>query len=92
MFNDKYTVLKKIGQGAHSTVYKCSSAIDNKLYALKKIKNVSYENWRRLKNLYRMIKSLNHKSIIGYHDYYFDQEKITAYVVMEYFEFHDLRY
>lgn len=28
IFNERYTILKKLGQGAHSTVYKCSEKID----------------------------------------------------------------
>ncbi len=81
-FGSKYELLKKIGQGAHSTVYKSLCKIDNKLYAFKKIKNVSFENQAKLKNLYKMVKLLNHSNIIKYDEYFFDLEKKTAFMVM----------
>ena len=32
--------MEKIGEGAHSNVYKCESQIDKYIYALKKVKNI----------------------------------------------------
>lgn len=38
-----------------------------------------------------MIKNLNHENIIKYHDLFLDQQQRTAYVVMDYCGFRDLR-
>ena len=81
-----FEILKKLGDGAYSIVYKVRRKQDGNIYALKKVKlqNLSDKERENALNEIRILASLSHKNIIGYKDAFFDENSKTLNIVMEY--------
>jgi len=74
IFNDKYYIVKELGEGSTSSVYLCESIQDlNKKVALKIFKkeiiNRNKKNVESFKNEVAILSSCNHKNIIKLIDY-----------------------
>jgi NIMA (never in mitosis gene a)-related kinase len=64
-----------IGEGAYSSVYHVRRFEDNQTYALKKVKMVklSEKEKENALNEVRILASLQHKSIVSYHEAFIDE-------------------
>lgn len=61
-----FQIIKKLGDGAYSSVYKVRRAEDNDVYALKKVKmlNLSEKEKENALNEVRILASLEHLNVI----------------------------
>ena len=84
-FDENYTLLDKIGEGANAMVYTCEHNKTGKIYAVKVVVRMDDEHCLELKKNFINIKALKHGSIIRYRALYIDLGKHSAYLVMEYF-------
>ena len=64
-----------LGEGAYSSVYHVRRFEDNQTYALKKVKMVklSEKEKENALNEVRILASLQHKSIVSYHEAFIDE-------------------
>lgn len=63
-----YKLIKKIGNGTFSQVYKCKDLKTDKIYAIKKIdyNKFNYEEKQNILREIRILASIDHPNIIGY--------------------------
>lgn len=61
-----FQIIKKLGDGAYSSVYKVRRAEDNDVYALKKVKmlNLSDKEKENALNEVRILASIEHQNVI----------------------------
>lgn len=90
VFEEKYSLLEKIGEGCNGSIYKCIYKPNSKVYAVKKFK-VEQEHILGLKRDFITLKELNHSSVCRYKALYFDQNQRGAYLVMEYLPYPSLK-
>lgn len=64
-----------LGEGAYSSVYHVRRYLDNKTYALKKVKmnKLSDKERDNALNEVRILASIQHKSICAYHEAFVDE-------------------
>jgi NIMA (never in mitosis gene a)-related kinase len=64
-----------VGEGAYSSVYHVRRFMDNKTYALKKVKmgKLSDKEQENALNEVRILASIRHKSICSYHEAFMDE-------------------
>lgn len=64
-----------LGEGAYSSVYHVRRYVDNKTYALKKVKmgKLSDKEKENALNEVRILASINHKNICSYHEAFIDE-------------------
>lgn len=76
-------MLRKIGEGTYSTVYKVRRLLDDQIYALKKIKldNMGKRDQESALNEVRLLASICHENIIAYRETFY--EKGCLYLVLE---------
>jgi NIMA (never in mitosis gene a)-related kinase len=81
---EAFEFLKKLGEGAYSSVYKVRRKADNEMYALKKVKmkNLSSKEKQNSLNEVRILASINHPNVISYKEAFFEADSL--YIVMEY--------
>lgn len=65
---ESFEFLKKLGEGAYSSVYKVRRKVDGELYALKKVKmkNLSTKEKQNSLNEVRILASINNEHVISY--------------------------
>lgn len=73
-FNN-FTILKQIGEGAYSTVYKVQRISDGKIYALKKVRvaRLSKREVQNALNEIRILASVKHPNVIAYKEAFYDE-------------------
>ena len=81
-FDDVYELGERIGQGAHSVVYKCRDIIKGEECAVKVTKRADEETIERIKDYYRVLKSLNHEGIISGKFLYVNEKLSTCHLVL----------
>jgi NIMA (never in mitosis gene a)-related kinase len=81
-----FTIIKKLGDGAYSSVFKVRRHDDNDIYALKKVKmlNLSDKEKENALNEVRILASIDHPNVIGYKDAFIDEASSALCLVMEY--------
>lgn len=86
MITDKFVILKTIGKGAFSSVYKVRRLENNKIYALKKVplKNLKEKEKENSLNEIRILASIRHPNIIAYKESFYEQESESLCIVMEF--------
>ena len=81
-----FTNLKYLNEGEYGLIYKATNKTDNKIYAIKEIKNNNNPDLiEREKNL---LKNVSHQNIIRYYSSF--AENNINYFVLEYFDGEDL--
>ena len=87
-----FEVINKLGDGAYSEVFKVKRKIDNKIYALKKVKlkNLKEKEKANSLNEIRILASIKSPFIISYKESFFSEEDKILYLVMEYADNGDL--
>lgn len=71
---NKFTILKKLGEGAFSTVYSCKRISDGSIYAVKKVTmgKLTEKEKQNAVNEIRILASINHVNVIGYKEAFFE--------------------
>ena len=87
-----YEILKKLGDGAYSIVYKVKRVSDQEIYALKKVRllKLKEKEKRNALNEIRFLASIKHANIIAYKEAFFDENSQSLCLVMEYADGGDL--
>ena len=81
-----FTIIKKLGDGAYSSVYKVKRLDDNDIYALKKVKMLSLTEKEKENalNEVRILASIEHPNVIGFKEAFIDEPSSSLCLVMEY--------
>ena len=81
----EFTVLKKLGSGSFSEVFRVRRISDNEEYAMKKVKlmALSTKEKENALNEIRILASIEHKNVIGYKEAFFDEATNMLCIVME---------
>jgi serine/threonine protein kinase len=87
-----FEVVKKIGEGAFSSVYKVIRKSDQLMYALKKVKIAQLKNREKENalNEIRILASIDHPNIVGYKEAFIDDREDTLCIIMEFLAGGDL--
>ena len=87
-----FDIIGKLGEGAYSMVYKVRRRIDNKVYALKKVKMAGLNEKEKNNSLneVRILASIKSPFIISYKEAFFSEEDKCLNLVMEYADKGDL--
>jgi len=87
-----FEVIKKIGEGSFSVVYKVRRKQDHTLYALKKVKLQRLKDKERENalNEVRILASIKSPFVIGYKEAFIEEKDKSLCIVMEYAEQGDL--
>ncbi len=82
----KFEILKHLGKGSYSNVYKVKRKTDGKFYAMKKVKlpKLSRKEKQNSLNEVRILASIQHPYIISYKEAFYDDESSCLCIVMEY--------
>lgn len=87
VINNRYEIQEIIGVGGMSRVYKAYDRVDDRIVALKVLKDEYLENYEytaRFKNESRAISLLNHPNVVKVYDVCFGED--LQYIVMEHVE------
>ena len=89
---NNFQIMSKLGEGAYSTVFKVKRNIDNKIYALKKVKllNLSEKEKENSLNEVRILASVKSNFVVSYKEAFFDEKDNTLCIVMEFADRGDL--
>ena len=70
-----FEILKKIGEGAYSQVFKVRRKSDDIIYALKKVRimNLSEKEKENALNEVRILASIHHPNVAGYKEAFFEE-------------------
>ena len=81
-----FTIIKKLGDGAYSSVFKVRRKDDNDIYALKNVKmlSLSEKEKENALNEVRILASIDHPNVIAYRDAFIDEATSSLCLVMEY--------
>ena len=81
-----FQVIKKLGDGAYSSVYKVKRVDDNEFYALKKVKmmSLSEKEKENALNEVRILASIEQPNVIGFNYAFIDDPSSSLCLVMEY--------
>ena len=87
-----FKVLKKLGEGAFSSVYLVNRKSDNKNYAMKKVTLGKLSNKEKANalNEVRILASINHPNVIAYKEAFFEDKSNQLCIVMEFADGGDL--
>ena len=87
-----FEIIKKIGEGSFSVVYKVRRKQDHTLYALKKVKLQRLKDKERENalNEVRILASIKSPFVIGYKEAFIEEKDKSLCIVMEYAEQGDL--
>ena len=80
-----FSIIKKLGSGSFSDVYKVKRLSDQSEYAMKKVKlmKLSVKERENALNEIRILASVNHKNVIGYKEAFFDELTNELCIIME---------
>ena len=87
-----FEILKKLGDGAYSIVYKVRRKQDGNIYALKKVKlqNLSDKERENALNEVRILASIKSSFVISYKEAFIEDSDSSLCLVMEYADNGDL--
>ena len=88
-----FEILKDIGTGSFGVVFLVRRLLDNKIYALKRVKLSKLSNKEKINSLneVRFLASLSHQNIIAYKESFFEDNSDTLNLVLEYADDGDLQ-
>ena len=87
-----FEVINKLGDGAYSEVFKVKRKIDNKIYALKKVKLLKLSDKEKTNalNEVRILASVKSPFVVSYKEAFFDEKESCLGIVMEFADNGDL--
>ena len=82
---ENFEIIKQLGSGSFSTVYRVRRIADMTEYAMKKVKlsALSRHEKENALNEIRILASVDHKNVIGYKEAFYDEESGQLCIVME---------
>ncbi len=80
-----FEILKLLGKGSFSEVFKVKRISDGQEYAMKKVKlyKLGKKEQENALNEIRILASVDHKNVIGYKEAFFDEDSNMLCIVME---------
>ena len=89
---ENFEIISKLGDGSYSTVYKVKRKIDDKIYALKKVKLMNLSEKEKLNSLneVRILASIKSNFVISYKEAFFNEKDNTLGIIMEFADNGDL--
>ena len=89
----EFEILKDIGKGSFGLVLLVRRLLDNKIYALKRVKLSKMSNKEKINSLneIRFLASISHQNIIAYKESFFEDNSDTLNLVLEYADDGDLQ-
>lgn len=86
--NDRYEIIRLLGEGGMGNVYLVKDFVENRVVALKLIKDKFFSNKAidRFKNEFRIVSALKHPNIIKVYDLDVYKETDTYFFTMEFVE------
>ena len=89
----EFEILKDIGKGSFGLVLLVRRSLDNKIYALKRVKLSKMSNKEKINSLneIRFLASISHQNIIAYKESFFEDNSDTLNLVLEYADDGDLQ-
>lgn len=80
-----FQIIKKLGDGAFSSVHEVKRVSDGTVYALKKVKmgKLSEKEKQNAVNEIRILASINHPNVIGYKEAFFENKESCLCIIME---------
>ena len=90
--NDRYEIIRLLGEGGMGNVYLVKDFVENRTIALKLIKEKFFSNKAidRFKNEFKLVGQLKHPNIVKVYDLDVYHETDTYFFTMEYVEGEDL--
>jgi serine/threonine protein kinase len=90
--NDRYEIIRLLGEGGMGNVYLVKDFVENRIVALKLIKDKFFSNKAidRFKNEFKLVSQMKHPNIIRVYDLDVYKETDTYFFTMEYVEGEDL--
>ena len=81
-----FEIIKTLGSGSYSCVYKVKRISDGQEYAMKKVKlaQLKPKEKENALNEVRILASINDENIIAYKEAFFDDESQSLCIIMEY--------
>ncbi len=88
----EFQIIKKLGDGAYSSVYKVKRVSDNTIYALKQVKMATLTDKERENalNEVRILASIEEPNVISYKESFIDEASSSLCLVMEFADNGDL--
>ena len=85
MSQSEFVTIKKLGDGAFSSVHQVKRKSDGALYAMKKVKmgKLSENEKQNAVNEIRILASINNVNVIGYKQAFFDEKEGCLCIIME---------
>lgn len=76
-----FQILSKLGEGAYSSVYKVKRLVDNKEYALKRVKlmNLNAKERENALNEIRIIASIRNVNLVGYKEAFWENNSSSLW-------------
>ena len=80
-----FNIIKKLGDGAFSSVHEVKRVSDGAIYALKKVKmgKLSEKEKQNAVNEIRILASISHPNVIGYKEAFFENRESCLCIIME---------
>lgn len=87
-----FNILKKLGEGSFSEVFRVIRKSDNAEYAMKKVKmgKLSAKEKENALNEIRILASINHPNVIGFKEGFFEEGTGCLCIVMEHADAGDM--
>ncbi len=81
-----FSIIKKLGDGAYSSVYKIKKFSDGNIYALKQVKmlNLTEKERENALNEVRILASIDEPNVISYKEAFIDESTQSLCLIMEY--------
>jgi len=80
-----FQILKKLGDGAFSSVFSVKRISDGSIYAMKKVKigKLSEKEKENALNEIRILASISHQNVVAYKEAFFENKEGCLCIVME---------
>lgn len=87
-----FEIIKDVGKGSFATVSIVKRKLDDKIYAMKRVKigTMATKEKENALNEVRLLASVTSKQVIGYKEAFLDEETQTLNIIMEYADDEDL--
>lgn len=89
-FQHYFEIGKKIGEGTHSTVFKCNEKETGEQFAVKVIKKRDLELFSHIRQTYRIINKLKSEAIVKPKTLFINEKLMTCHLVQEFCQEPDL--
>lgn len=91
-FDEMYDLIRKIDEGGQAVVFEAIEKKTKEKYAVKVIKKKDQDIIRSLKTQFRILKNLDHPSIIKAYNLFIDEKCGISHLVLEYSSWPNLRF